>query len=313
MTFHFRLRAASLCAVAAVGACAAPRAQIALPTVSPVPTQEHHVGQIVWYDLVTDDIAAAQAFYGPLLGWSFEDIGIDGQSYVAVRHDGQPIAGMAAVDRDDAGLASAQWISLMSVADVDAAVDEFRTAGGQIRVEPWTNESRGRMAVVSDPQGALLGLVRSASGDPPASLPAGTPAGRWIWTEMWARDAAAAAAFYGGLAGYETETTTVVDAAEYRVLTSGGEPRAGLNELPWPEVQPNWLPYIKVDDPAATARRAEELGGTVLIPPASDVRNGSLALLLDPSGAAFAVQRWPIDEDQDRQDDGVPGGVGGAR
>jgi predicted enzyme related to lactoylglutathione lyase len=312
MTLLSRLPATSVCLLA-IGACAAPRAQIALPTVSQQPTQEHHVGQIVWYDLVTDDVAAAQAFYGPLLGWDFEAIGVDAQPYVVVRHDGQPIAGMASVDQGDVPLASAHWLSLMSVADVDAAVDEIRGGGGQVLVDPWTNESRGRMAVVSDPQGAVLALVRSATGDPPASLPDATPAGRWIWTELWAQDAAAAAAFYQGLAGYSTETTTAVDAAQYRVLTSGGQPRAGLNQLPWPEVQPNWLPYIKVDDPAATARRAEELGGTVVIPPASDVRNGSLALLLDPSGAAFAVQRWPINDAQDLRDDGIPGGVGGSR
>ena len=75
-----------------------------------------------------------------------------------------------------------------------------------------------------------------------------------------------------------------------------------MNQIPWPEVQPNWLPYIKVDDPAAVARRAEELGGTVLIPPEPEVRHGSAAFLLDPTGAAFGIQRWPVDED-------TPGGT----
>jgi hypothetical protein len=116
-----------------------------------------------------------------------------------------------------------------------------------------------------------------------------------MWIELWARDAGAAATFYQSVAGYGVESTDVFEAPDYRVLTRDGRPRAGVNQIPWPEVQPNWLPYIKVDDPAAVARRARDLGGTVLIPPVQEVRDGSAGLILDPTGAAFAIQRWPID------------------
>jgi hypothetical protein len=112
----------------------------------------------------------------------------------------------------------------------------------------------------------------------------------------------AAITLYRSVAGYGVESTDVFDSPEYRVLTRDGRPRAGVNQIPWPEVQPNWLPYIKVDDPAAVARRARELGGSVLIPPLQEVRNGSAALLLDPAGAAFGIQRWPVDG-------GTPGGT----
>jgi hypothetical protein len=66
-----------------------------------------------------------------------------------------------------------------------------------------------------------------------------------------------------------------------------------VNQLPWEEVQSNWLPYVKVDDPAATAARVEALGGRVLFAPSPEARNGSVALVMDPTGAAFAIQKWP--------------------
>ena len=116
-----------------------------------------------------------------------------------------------------------------------------------------------------------------------------------MWIELWAHDAMAAITLYQSIAGYGVEGTDVIASPEYRVLTRDGRPRAGVNQIPWPEVQPNWLPYIKVDDPAAVARQARELGCSVLIPPLQEVRNGSVALLLDPTGAAFAIQRWPVD------------------
>ncbi len=282
-------------AVLVIGACAPSRVRVDLTPVSPTPTGVHNIGQFVWHDLVTDDLEAAKRFYGGLFGWQFEDVPGDPVVYSVIRHLGVPIGGIAPIDDDDPLVASARWLSLMSVEDVDAAVDRVRREGGTVDREPWDNPTRGRLAVVSDPQGATVAFVRSLGGDPPNLEASDLVSGRWMWTELWARDAAAATRLYQSVAGYDVESTDVFDSPEYRVLTRDGHPRAGVNQIPWPEVQPNWLPYIKVDDPAAVARRARDLGGSVLIPPVQEVRNGSVGLILDPTGAAFAIQRWPID------------------
>lgn len=289
-------------ALVAIGACSPSAVRVDLAPVSPTATGVHNIGQFVWSDLVTDDMATAKRFYGGLFGWQFEDVPGDPVVYSVIRHLGVPIGGIAPIDDDDLNVASARWLSLMSVEDVDAAVDRVREAGGRVDREPWDNPTRGRLAVVTDPQGATVAFVRSRGGDPPNLEASDLVSGRWMWIELWARDAMAAITLYQSVAGYGIESTEVFASPEYRVLTRDGRPRAGVNQIPWPEVQPNWLPYIKVDDPAAVARRARDLGGSVLIPPLPEVRNGSVALLLDPTGAAFAIQRWPIDG-------GTPGGT----
>jgi predicted enzyme related to lactoylglutathione lyase len=289
-------------AVLVIGACAPNAVRVDLTPVSPEPTGVHNIGQFVWYDLLTDDLEEAKRFYGGLLGWDFEDIAGGSVAYSVIRHSGVAIGGIASIDSDNENAASARWLSLMSVEDVDEAADRILRAGGRLDRAPWDNPTRGRLAVVTDPQGATLALVRSLEGDPPNLEASDLVSGRWMWTELWARDVAGAVTLYQSVAGYGVESTDAFDSPEYRVLTRDGHPRAGVNQIPWPEVQPNWLPYIKVDDPAAVARRAEELGGSVLIPPAPDVRNGSAALLLDPTGAAFGIQRWPVDGD-------TPGGT----
>ena len=81
-------------------------------------------------------------------------------------------------------------------------------------------------------------------------------------------------------------------------VENDGRRRAGIIHLPWQEVTPNWLPYVNVEDPAAMAKRVEELGGQVLIPPRPDIRNGSVGIVTDPSGAAFAIQKWPVDDEE---------------
>jgi len=281
-----------------------------LAPVTPNPTGEYHPGQFVWYDLVTDDMSSAKAFYGSLFGWQFEDVPGEQIVYSVASHRGVPIAGVAPIDDGDVNVPSSRWLSLMSVPDVDEAARRIQQAGGRVDMGPWDNPTRGRLAVVTDPEGAMVAFVRSRDGDPPNRDASELVSGRWMWTELWARDASSATSLYQHVGGYDVEGTALAQSDEYRVLTRDGRPRAGLNELPWPEVRPNWLPYIKVDDPAAVARRAEQLGGTVLIPPMPEIRNGSLGLILDPTGAAFAIQRWPVDGDPELEH---PGGLGGGR
>jgi predicted enzyme related to lactoylglutathione lyase len=293
-----------------LGACAPSAPVLELTPVSPTPTGDVHPGQIVWRDLVTDDLEAVQEFYGGLFGWTFADVQDDGRVYSVIRRNGQAIGGIVPVDDRDPAVSSARWLSLMSVPDVDATIADLRAAGGSVEVGPRTNPTRGRMALVRDPQGAQLVLVRAAGGDPPFRTESDIGSGDWLWTELWASDAGAASSFYVDLVGYSAERPQVDGApSEYRVLRVGGRPHAGVNEIPWDDVQPNWLPYVRVDDPAAVARRAEELGGRVLIAPDPSVRQGSAALLMDPTGAAFAIQRWPVEGAES------PGasGLGGAR
>ncbi len=69
---------------------------------------------------------------------------------------------------------------------------------------------------------------------------------------------------------------------------------AGILPIGERKITPNWLPYIRVTDPTAAAARAEQLGGRILLPASPDIRNGSVAVIADPGGAAVALQRWPI-------------------
>jgi predicted enzyme related to lactoylglutathione lyase len=145
--------------------------------------------------------------------------------------------------------------------------------------------------VVIDPQGAPLGLVRLAEGDPPDE--ASPRENRFFWMEYLAGDTSAALTFYTGLLGYQAENVEVAGNPAYQVLRKG-RARAGLLPAPPQGVRPAWLSYVLVKDPAAQAARAASLGGKVLLAPRPDVRKGTLAIVADPSGAALALQKWPL-------------------
>jgi predicted enzyme related to lactoylglutathione lyase len=265
--------------------CAQLQTKPGLPAIGGEPGAQAQPGKFVFHELLNDDPARAQAFYGELFGWQFQD---QGDGYSLIEADGRPIGGLVQHQPEDPARSENQWLSTLSVADVDAAVALVRERGGVLLEGPQTLPPRGRLAIVTDPQGALLVLLRADGGDPPDSDPA---PGRWLWDELWTRDPKAAQGFYQGLAGYRAAALGESTGDWYLVLGTGERPRAGIVQLPWPELTPSWLPYLRVSDVPAVIRRATELGGSLLLVPAASVESGQVAILADPTGAVFGIQQ----------------------
>jgi predicted enzyme related to lactoylglutathione lyase len=255
-----------------------------LPPVTAQPTQLVTAGKFVWMDLVTQDVERAKEFYGALFGWTFDS----GDGYTQVLRDKIPIAGI--VGARDPKRAS-EWIGTLSVEDVDVTAKRVSDLGGVVERGPLDAPNRGRMAVVSDPEGALLLLLRATGGDPPDAEPAYRG---WFWREIWTHDVAAATKFYQAIAGYEVESIEFDDAPYRLFRTKDDTPRAGIIEAP-PHVHPLWLPYVRVKDAVATAARAEELGARIV------TQDEDSAIIVDPTGAPLAVQVWTARADGDAE------------
>jgi len=273
-----------------------------LPSVTESPTGERLPGKIIWRDLLTNDPAASQRFYGELFGWSFEDVGtasnLDSDSaYTLIRHDGILIGGMidtvALNDRDDIS----QWIVSMSVEDIDAAVRAVSSAGGQVVTPPTDLQTRGRLAVVRDAEGAFISLLETRDGDPPDSEPRMDD---FLWEELWTTDVQRATVFYTSLAGLSAETIDldpdVAGAQTYKVLKAGDAPRVGVMPSPLEGLDPVWVSYLRVESPAAITSRVAELGGRVIVEATARAIGGEAAFVAGPSGAGIALQTWPLEQ-----------------
>ncbi len=129
---------------------------------------ERH-GAVWWTELMTPDPAAARAYYGDVCGWSFEEMQMEtGGVYHVGRHGDRPVIGIfdtTPQDKQDEGATPARWMSYFAVDDVDAAVALTRARGGRIHREPWDVPGVGRIAIVSDPAGAAMGLIAPADGE----------------------------------------------------------------------------------------------------------------------------------------------------
>jgi hypothetical protein len=246
-------------------------------------------GKFVWHALFTDDVAGAQTFYGQLLGWTFLTVS-ENPDYVLIRSEGRPVAAIVEVTPPSGGKWVPQWLRFLSVDDVDAAAKQCEK-DGRLYKGPFTVPGIGHVAIVADPLGAPLALVRSESGDPADGRE--PKVGEWIWRDYVATNPDSAAAFYGSLVGYKA---TAVEGApiDYRIFDAGGMKRAGIVKNPWTNVHSNWLPSVRVADAVATADKAKSLGAEIVLAPRSDVRNSSFAIVTDPRNAAVALQRYPF-------------------
>ena len=248
-------------------------------------------GQFVWHDLVTDTPAAARSFYGSLFGWTFEaGEGID-PGYTIIKHGNLPIGGIVTRRSGEDASGSAQWLAYVMVSDVDRVAAGFQQAGGRILRGPLNARSDLRVAAVVDPQGAALGL---ASRGPHFDTTSASGLHEWLWMEYIAQEPNAALKFYDHVLGFRSTISETRESFTYYVLSTTA-PRAGLFRSLWHREMSAWLPYVRVEDPTAMAARVTALGGSVVIAPHPRVRNRSLAIVLDPSGAALALQKFPFD------------------
>ena len=252
-------------------------------------TDEPLAGKVIWNDLITEDIDSARRFYGGLFGWSFRDVERPGgRPYAVARLGDVYVAGLLAADRRDDGQNVSRWLPYVSVADVDEAVRRGAAGGASVVASP-RDVALGRVAAIRAPQGAVSGLATSRIGDPDDATTRAAP-GRVVWHEMLARDAIQAAGFYQVIAGFEIETIHR-RGGEYKLLVQAGTPRAGIMARPNDQVQPVWLTHFGVSDPVAAARQAESLGGRVLVPPSPEFRDGTTAVVTDPSGAILVLSK----------------------
>lgn len=245
-------------------------------------------GKFVWADLVTDRVPAARAFYSGLFGWKFHGRG----NYLVATNHGHPVAGLLHKDRP-AGkpAATPRWFGYLSVADVKRTEQAVTAGGGRVILPAADVPGRGTQAVFADPEGALFGAIHTTEGDPPDAT---ARVGDWVWIQLLSRDAARSSSFYRKVGGYRVQRNHAENRSSDFVLSIDGINRATVRTIPSnrPKVQPTWLPFVRVTDLAASVNKAKQLGGQVMVSPRSDLMEGKVAVVADPTGAAIGLMEW---------------------
>jgi predicted enzyme related to lactoylglutathione lyase len=273
------------------GASAALAASFELPPINTPATTEHHVGKVVWEDLATPDIAAAEKFYGGLFGWTFRAIHTGAADYTVAMLDGRPIAGLMQKPMAVGENRQSAWLTFIAAPDLDSVTRSALAHGAKVLAEARTYPGRGRQAVLSDPEGAVFAILASSSGDSADFLAA---PGEWIWSSLHAKDAGSEAAFYQEVFGYDVFDASTGDGLEHVILSSDDYARASANTFPVDSARrhPHWLNFIRVNNATDMAAKAVLMGGKTLVEPHPDRHGGMVAVIADPAGAPLGLMEW---------------------
>ena len=224
-------------------------------------------------------------FYGEVFGWDIQEVT---PGYRVAYLEGRAIGGIVKDQREPSDQNKPLWLGFISVSNPDATVQLVQEAGGTVIIDPVTIDQRGRHAVVADPEGAPIGIIRSASGDPKDYA---ASYGEWIWIELWSDDPEKAAEFYT-FVGYDIldnwETEGLID----YVLASDGYARAGIVKNVETGSGAAWLPYLRVENINQTLEKALAHGAKVLTPAERLQAADDVVILEDPGGAVFAIIEW---------------------
>lgn len=124
------------------------------------------------------------------------------------------------------------------------------------------------------------------------------PHGTICWTELASKDLEGAKKFYSELFGWtlkggDTTSADCADAAamNYTEIVAGGKPVGGMYQITeqMGGMPSNWSTYVSVDNVDAAAKRAEELGGSIVMPPMDIPQVGRFSVIKDPSGGNISI------------------------
>jgi predicted enzyme related to lactoylglutathione lyase len=265
-----------------------------------------------WTDTTRQDPDAAGAFYSGVFGWELENVMPEGSGmkYLEATLGGKRVAAISgAMPGTDPTPA---WNTYVWVESADDTAANVKEAGGTVVTEPMDVMDAGRMATFNDPEGANFGVWQP---NEHRGAEVVNEHGSVNFHDLNTRDPEAAAAFYGAVFGWEAlameggfSMWTLPGYGDFLEQINPGT-KARNEELGAPEgfvdvvasIAPisdddsdtpaHWSLTFAVDDADAAAAKAEELGGTIVMPP-TDMPWVRMTVINDPEGAMFVASKF---------------------
>jgi uncharacterized protein len=241
-----------------------------------------------WVDMGSTDLDKSKEFYGALFGWNCPEGLPEAGGYSVCDLGGKTVAGLGPQMNPDA---PPSWMTYVNVDDADASVGKVAPAGGAVLAAPMDVMDAGRMAIVADPLGAVIGMWQP---NEHTGAQLANEANTYCWSELITTDLDKSKAFYKAVFGWDGEDQGPPGGPPaYTEWKVSGRSVGGMmlkNDTMPADMPPNWGVYFAVDDIDATVDKAQELGGALFFGPA-DIEPGRFAVLADNVGAVFnAIQ-----------------------
>jgi predicted enzyme related to lactoylglutathione lyase len=247
-------------------------------------------GKFFWYELSTTDADGAARFYKDVVGWDTNVFRGAHGAYTQWMNGGVAVGGMTALPEAAAKNGRPPyWMAYVFANDVDALTARAKSLGATVCMEPMDIPNVGRFSVISDPQGAVLALMKPLG--PDSDGPAEVPIGCVSWHELMADDQEAAFRFYSELLGWQKTDAVQSPVGLYQMYGRAGRTLGGMMTRPKDlRARSHWLYYVRVADIDGALDRVRSGGGVVEHGPMQVPGGWRVAQCTDPQGAVFALQ-----------------------
>lgn len=250
-------------------------------------------GEYIWYELITADPDGAKAFYDSVIGWNIGDKPEGDMDYRMINAGDRQVGGvMRLTDEMAAGGAKPTWLGYIGVDDVDVSVAATVAAGGQVHLPAFDIPNVGRIAMVTDPQGAPFYLMRPASDEGNSTAFVGDEgvSGHCNWNELVTSDSEAALEFYTKAFNWtRPEPTDMGEMGKYHFIASG-DTTIGAICGPMPDMgPPAWNCYFNVPSIDAAIEKVKAGGGSISMGPQQVPGDYWYIIGNDPQGATFCL------------------------
>jgi len=120
---------------------------------------EDKPARFCWVDLATADPRGAADFYRGLFGWQTRAQRANGGEFKRFMAGGETVASFYQLDaRQIAAGVPSHWTPYFSVANIDESTSRSKALGGRVVVKPFDVDGMARVSLITDSNGALLGL-----------------------------------------------------------------------------------------------------------------------------------------------------------
>ena len=254
-------------------------------------------GSFIWYELMTPDPEGAKAFYDAVVGWNIaaEPMGGDMDYRMIQRSDGGSAGGVLKLtDAMTQGGARPVWLGYINVADVDAEVAQVESDGGSVMMPASDIPGVGRIAMVTDPQGAPIYIMKPTppeGAESKASDVFSVDQPQHVrWNELSTSDQDGAIAFYRKHFGWDQEGAMPMgEMGDYKFIQKDGVMIGAIMTKPPQLPVSMWAYYIGVDDIDRAAKAVTDGGGQIYHGP-MEIPGGEFSLMgADPQGAMFGL------------------------
>ena len=237
-----------------------------------------------WHELFSPEPEKSAGFYADICTGDIEKMVLSSSNlpYFIVRMSNGGSLGITGLPSESIPMG---WYGYIFTEDMNQTLERVKKLGGRIVLPATMEKGIGKYALISDPEGVVLGVDELVPDLRPPKPNIGVS-----WNELVVRNLESTLKFYQDLFGWKVVDKFPMETGPYLILGTGDDPKTEFGAIyASQETPPTWRYYIHIERMDPVIEKVKEMGGKVTMGPLEVPGGTFVALCLDDQGIPFAI------------------------